>query len=585
MLTRIGKYQIVAKIGAGAMGEVYRAHDPVLFRDVAIKTISAALASDPELRRRFHREAQSAARLNHPNIVTVYDFGDEQGQLYMAMELLEGTDLRDLIARRALCSLDEKLKILEQIAEGLAFAHAKEVIHRDLKPANVQVQPAGRVKIMDFGLARLAATDMTRAGTIMGTPHYMSPEQVRGERADARSDVFSLGVVVYEVLTGTRPFHADSMAGVMVQVTDTEPVPIATLAPDLPAAIVALVERALAKDPERRYVNAGALRDALRAARGSLPAPSRQAGTLQAAAAAGTAPTVVAAGPTVVDAGRARRARGVAAVAIVGAGLAAWLVWWPGSSPPSATPPPADPQNSELTRALVAQRLELARRDMKGRDFKGALAQAERALALDAANAEARQLAEAATLALAAGEASPAPRAAAAPGTLPPSASRAAPRPTPPTAVARAPRDAAADAPARAAPVPGTPAPTPLPPPVTVAAAPPPAPAAPPPQARGDEWVRRALDDYEAAFASLDPAAVKRVYPGIDRQFLDNLRNFRAYDMDLQVKQITVEGDRARVLCTRTVVFKTFANTTRSLRPADEELVFERRGDSTVRIQ
>ncbi|HEY7461130.1 MAG TPA: serine/threonine-protein kinase, partial [Gemmatimonadota bacterium] len=127
MLTRIGKYQIVAKIGAGAMGEVYRAHDPVLFRDVAIKTISAALASDPELRRRFHREAQSAARLNHPNIVTVYDFGDEQGQLYMAMELLEGTDLRDLIARRALRSLDEKLKILEQIAEGLAFAHAKEV--------------------------------------------------------------------------------------------------------------------------------------------------------------------------------------------------------------------------------------------------------------------------------------------------------------------------------------------------------------------------------------------------------------------------------------------------------------------------
>src|SRR5712692_5316650 len=192
-LEQIGKYRVLAKIGQGSMGEVYKGHDPFLNRFVAIKTITASLGADEEIRKRFLREAQSAARLNHPNIITVYDFGEEHGKIYMAMELLEGADLKQAIARRAPLSLDDKLSIVDQIAEGLAFAHSHEIVHRDLKPANVHLLGNGQVKIMDFGLARLGGSEMTRAGMVMGTPHYMSPEQVRGERADARSDVFALG--------------------------------------------------------------------------------------------------------------------------------------------------------------------------------------------------------------------------------------------------------------------------------------------------------------------------------------------------------------------------------------------------------
>ena len=182
------------------MGEVFKAHDPLLNRMVAVKTISSSLGTESELRRRFLREAQSAARLNHPNIITVLDFDEQQGQIFMAMELLEGSDLKDLIGTRTLPDLDGRLDVMEQICEGLAYAHSMEVVHRDLKPSNIYVQPSGRVKILDFGLARLGASEMTRTGMVMGTPHYMSPEQVRGEKVDVRSDVFALGAMFYELL-------------------------------------------------------------------------------------------------------------------------------------------------------------------------------------------------------------------------------------------------------------------------------------------------------------------------------------------------------------------------------------------------
>ena len=203
-LDHIGKYRVVGTIGKGAMGEVYKAKDPLLNRYVAIKTIAPALAADPDFRRRFQREAQSAAQLNHTNIVTVFDFGEEDGLTYMAMELLEGRDLKDAVRSRDL-RLGDKLSVMEQICDGLAFAHAKGVVHRDLKPGNIHLQPNGQVKILDFGLARLGESDMTKTGTVMGTPHYMSPEQVRGQKADARSDVFSLGAVFYEMLSHHRP--------------------------------------------------------------------------------------------------------------------------------------------------------------------------------------------------------------------------------------------------------------------------------------------------------------------------------------------------------------------------------------------
>src|SRR5262245_41378008 len=271
-LQRLGKYEIVGKIGQGAMGEVYRAHDGILNRDVAIKTMSAAIGSDDELRKRFHREAQSAARLNHPNIITVYDFGEEQGKIYMAMELLEGHDLKDVIGRHTPLTLDQKIGLIEQITEGLAFAHAKDVVHRDLKPANIHIQPNGQVKIMDFGLAKLASSDMTRAGMIMGTPNYMSPEQVRGEKADSRSDVFSLGAVFYELLANRKPFEADSLHAVLFQVMQNEPEPLLKLVPDIPPSLAQMVEKAMSKDSAGRYRDASEMRDAVRQVRGQMNA-------------------------------------------------------------------------------------------------------------------------------------------------------------------------------------------------------------------------------------------------------------------------------------------------------------------------
>jgi eukaryotic-like serine/threonine-protein kinase len=271
-LRQLGKYEIVGKIGQGAMGEVFKAHDPILGRDVAIKTMTAAIGTDEELRKRFHREAQSAARLSHPNIITIYDFGEDQGKVYMAMELLEGDDLKDLIGRHTPMTLEQKLGLMEQICDGLAFAHARDVVHRDLKPANIHIQRGGQIKIMDFGLAKLSSSDMTRAGMIMGTPNYMSPEQVRGEKATARSDVFSLGALFYELLTNRKPFEADSLHAVLFQVMQNEPEALVNLVPDIPPPLQQAVERAMFKDPSARFRDAGEMREALRPARSAMSA-------------------------------------------------------------------------------------------------------------------------------------------------------------------------------------------------------------------------------------------------------------------------------------------------------------------------
>jgi len=269
--SQVGKYKIIAEIGQGSMGQVFRAHDPVLGRDVALKTISAKIGVDEEMRKRFQREAQAAARLNHPHIVTVFDFGEEGGRIYIAMELLEGVDLKDFMASGALTSLGARLEVMDQILEALAFAHSKGVVHRDLKPANIHVLRSGQLKLMDFGLARIgSAADTTKAGTVLGTPNYMSPEQVLGERADFRSDVFSAGAVLYELLSGRKPFDAESVHAVLFQVVHKEPAPLSKCAPDTPAALVTLVERALSKDAGQRFRDAGELRAALGRARASI---------------------------------------------------------------------------------------------------------------------------------------------------------------------------------------------------------------------------------------------------------------------------------------------------------------------------
>jgi serine/threonine-protein kinase len=261
--TQISKYVIEGFLGSGAMGRVYKAHDPVLNRHVAIKTISAALAGDAELRKRFHREAQAAARLNHPNIITVYDYGEEKDTIYIAMELLEGTDLKDFLGSGALKSLGAKLRIMEQICEGLAFAHSKGVIHRDLKPANVHVTLSGQVKIMDFGLARLDSGDRSKAGVVVGTPNYMSPEQVMGDAIDARTDIFSAGAVFYELLSSKKPFDADSVHGILFQVVHKQPTPVREISAELPVIVAEVVDKALAKDRANRFQTAEEFREAL----------------------------------------------------------------------------------------------------------------------------------------------------------------------------------------------------------------------------------------------------------------------------------------------------------------------------------
>jgi tetratricopeptide (TPR) repeat protein len=250
---RIGKYHVVGHIGRGGMGSVYKAHDPHLERMVAIKVMTEEANLDTEARARFMREARSAARLNHPNVITVYELGEESGRTFIVMELLEGVPLSRVIERQPPASLREKLAIMIQVCDGLAFAHQRGVVHRDVKPANIFVLESGQVKILDFGIARLATSDLTRTGLLMGTPHYMSPEQARGRRTDARSDIFSAGVVCYELLSGRRPFPGAGYLEVLESLRSEEPTPLGQLLPDLPAPAAEAVHRAMAKDLAERF--------------------------------------------------------------------------------------------------------------------------------------------------------------------------------------------------------------------------------------------------------------------------------------------------------------------------------------------
>jgi tRNA A-37 threonylcarbamoyl transferase component Bud32 len=418
---RIGKYTVVGKIGQGAMGEVFRAHDPVLNRDVAIKRISGGMDADENLRKRFEREARSAAQLSHKNIITVYELGFEGDQLFMAMELLDGVDLKQVLTQQKL-SLDQKLDIVEQICQGLAFAHASEIVHRDLKPANVHILPGGRVKIMDFGLARLGGSEMTATGMVMGTPHYMSPEQVRGHKADTRSDIFALGCVFYELLTGRKPFDAESMHAVLYKVVQEEPVSLHEAAPGVPESITQVVEKALAKNPAERFANAAEMLAGLRRARQAVAAgrgherfPEYERTH---AGPATREPSVTARGGArpVGDRSHSQAASrhsvppepprgggrglliGLAAglVAVVGLG---WGLQHFVLSQPVASPSPA-PEVSNLARAVIDTQVELARRRLSSGDFADAVRQAELALKLDPENKEARQVFDEATASL-----------------------------------------------------------------------------------------------------------------------------------------------------------------------------------------
>src|SRR3989442_724579 len=267
--TRLGSYEIVAPLGAGGMGEVYRAHDPALGRDVAIKVLPAAVSTDPDRLRRFEQEARSAGLLNHPNILSIYGFGEHDGAPYVVSELLEGSTLRDRMAGSALSprrAIDYGL----QVAQGLAAAHEKGIVHRDLKPENLFVTDDGRVKILDFGLAKLTQPEAwseaqtaaptisagTEPGVVLGTVGYMSPEQVRGLPADQRSDIFSFGAVLYEMLTGRRAFRGDSAIETMSAILKEDPPELSETHRNLPPALERIVRHCLEKSPQLRIQSA-----------------------------------------------------------------------------------------------------------------------------------------------------------------------------------------------------------------------------------------------------------------------------------------------------------------------------------------
>jgi len=251
----IGKYQIISKLGQGGMGVVYKAKDPKIDRVVAVKTITARMDSDPELRERFRLEARSAAQISHKNVITIFDYDEVDGLAYLVMEFLQGVDLKTKIDRRETMSLQTKLRIIAEIAEGLGHAHRMGIVHRDVKPGNVFITHTGQVKILDFGLARVVSSELTRSGVAVGTPAYMSPEQLRAERVDQRSDIFSAGVVFYELLTYSNPFHGDSDFAISMKIVQADPAPIEALDPNVPPEIAKIVHRALQKDPARRYQN------------------------------------------------------------------------------------------------------------------------------------------------------------------------------------------------------------------------------------------------------------------------------------------------------------------------------------------
>jgi serine/threonine-protein kinase len=260
---RIGRYLVTGRIGRGGMGMVYRARDATLERDVAVKTLSAE-AADEESRRRFEVEAKAAARLQHPNILTVYEFGHHRGVPFIAMELLPGADLELLLRSGEALLLEEKLEIAAQALRGLAYAHERGIVHRDVKPSNLRVLDDGTVKIMDFGIAKLQGGQaLTQSGMMVGTVHYMSPEQIQGQELDGRSDVFSVGVLLYELLAGARPFAGDGASEVLYKIVHQPAPPL----PELPGAadlgLAGIVERALAKDRTSRFPSAAAMADAL----------------------------------------------------------------------------------------------------------------------------------------------------------------------------------------------------------------------------------------------------------------------------------------------------------------------------------
>ena len=351
----IGRYQILEELGRGQMGAVYRARDPQIDRVVAIKVILTQRLSPDELKQykeRFQREAQAAGRMSHPGIITVHDISeDDSGEPYLVMEFVEGTSLDRLLPAGAeRWPLPRTLDLVKQVALALDYAHQRDVIHRDIKPANILVTPQGQAKIADFGVAKMLGTQTTQSGNLIGTPAFMSPEQFSGAAVDARSDLFSLGAVLYWMCTGEKPFPGDTLTAVSFKVVYAAPLPANQLNPSLPSSLVTALDRCLAKNPGGRYASCAALATDLEAIAAGRPIagppivePAGPAspgvdktiavGTpVPARAGAETATTVVRAAPVSVSSRSKLVARlTLAAVVLAGGGGIFW--WWRAQEP------------------------------------------------------------------------------------------------------------------------------------------------------------------------------------------------------------------------------------------------------------
>src|SRR5688572_29851272 len=259
--TQVGRYEIQRRLGRGGMGTVYVAHDPVLGRMVAIKVFAGDLDM-PDARERFSREARAAAALNHPNIVTVYDFGEFAAQPYIVMEYVPGETLANLIRRKAAVSMADKLRWVEELCAGAGYAHQMSVVHRDIKPANLMLDRSGRLKILDFGIARMLGI-ASNTSVMIGTPGYMAPEQITGDPVDHRSDQFSIGVVLYELLSYSEPFPGDTLPMITHRIISQEPTPLEQLVPDASPELIAIVAQALKKSSAQRFKDADTMRIAI----------------------------------------------------------------------------------------------------------------------------------------------------------------------------------------------------------------------------------------------------------------------------------------------------------------------------------
>src|SRR4029453_1791563 len=268
----LGRYQVEKELGKGAMGVVYGGKDPKIGRVVAIKTmaLSAEFEADElqDAKERFFREAETAGRLTHPNIVTIFDAGEEHDLCYIAMEFLKGKDLVQYTKQPNLFPPDKVLSIVERVADALGYAHSMGVVHRDIKPANIMYEvESDTVKVTDFGIARITDSSKTKTGMVLGTPSYMSPEQLSGRKIDGRSDIFSLGVPLYQLLAGRLPFEGESMTQLMFAIANNPHPPIRDYNPALPEWVVPIIDRALAKDFEKRYQTGAEFAEAIRTAR------------------------------------------------------------------------------------------------------------------------------------------------------------------------------------------------------------------------------------------------------------------------------------------------------------------------------